>query len=170
MKLATSELNIYEMHLLKQLKECPKPQLPPTVSHRRRPLGNKDFDNVVESYFLAATLIATVTFAATFTMPGGYDQTRGIVLHSRNDAFKVFVVSNTIAMCSSIVVVFLLIWARQEPIKLKLHNLMWSQRLTIIACLAMLVSLMTAVYITYAVIAMGTCSPALFFFISWLGR
>ncbi|CAN6372703.1 unnamed protein product [Urochloa humidicola] len=184
MKLNTGDLDAYEMHLLKQLKQqeakrCRKQQLPPIVSDRRRPLNNKDFNSVVDSYFLAATLIATVTFTATFTMPGGYDQTRGIALHGRNAAFKIFVVSNTIAMCSSIVVIFLLIWARQEPIKLRLHNLMWSQTLTIIACLAMLISLMTAVYITvapsaswpaYAVIAIGASSPALFFFISWLGK
>ncbi|CAL4992071.1 unnamed protein product [Urochloa decumbens] len=183
MKLNTGELDAYEMHLLKQLKQeeakrCRKQQLPPFASDRRRPLNNKDFDSVVDSYFLAATLIATVTFAATFTMPGGYDQTRGIALHGRNAAFKTFVVSNTIAMCSSIVVIFLLIWARQEPIKLRLHNLMWSQTLTVIACFAMLISLMTAVYITvaptaswpaYVVIAIGASSPVLFFFISWLG-
>ncbi|CAL4983675.1 unnamed protein product [Urochloa decumbens] len=184
MKLNTGELDAYEMHLLKQLKQQEakwrrKQQLPPMASDRRRPLNNKDFDSVVDSYFLAATLIATVTFAATFTMPGGYDQTRGIALHAWNAAFKTFVVSNTVAMCSSIVVIFLLIWARQEHVKLRLHNLMWSQTLTIIACLAMLLSLMTAVYITvaptaswpaYAVIAIGASSPALFFFICWLGR
>ncbi|RCV38832.1 hypothetical protein SETIT_8G173700v2 [Setaria italica] len=183
-KLRTGDqLDAYEMHLLKQLKQqeskrCRKQQLPP-ISGRRRALNTKDFDSVVDAYFLAATLIATVTFAATFTMPGGYDQNRGIPLHGRSAAFKIFVLSNTVAMCSSVVVIFLLIWARQEPVRLRLHNLMWTQTLTIIACLAMLVSLMTAVYVTVApiapwladaVIAIGACSPALFFFISWLGR
>ncbi|CAL4987023.1 unnamed protein product [Urochloa decumbens] len=147
MKLNTGELDAYEMHLLKQLKQQEakwrrKQQLPPMASDRRRPL---------------------------------IQDLRGL----RNAAFKTFVVSNTVAMCSSIVVIFLLIWARQEPVKLRLHNLMWSQTLTIIACLAMLLSLMTAVYITvaptaswpaYAVIAIGASSPALFFFICWLGR
>jgi hypothetical protein len=56
---------------------------------------------------------------------------------------------------------------------------MWSQRLTIVACLAMLLSLMTTVYITvaptapwpaYAVISIGISSPILFFVISWMGR
>ncbi|WVZ50752.1 hypothetical protein U9M48_001977 [Paspalum notatum var. saurae] len=150
----------------------------PCVQNRDDNLIDKDFDNLVDAYFLAATLIATVTFAATFTMPGGYDQTNGIALHGRSSAFKIFVVSNTVAMCSSIVI-FLLIWARQEPVKLRLHNLMWSQTLTILACLAMLFSLMTAVYVTvapsapwpaYAVIAIAISSPAIFFFISWMGR
>ncbi|CAL4992068.1 unnamed protein product [Urochloa decumbens] len=186
MKVHAGETDTYEMHLLKKLqqqesKRCRNKPLPPTFSsgRRRAGLNDKDFDSVVDAYFLAATLIATVTFAATFTMPGGYDQTKGTPLHGPSTAFKVFVLSNTVAMCSSIVVIFLLIWARQEPIQLRLHNLMWSQTLTIIACLTLLLSLMTAVYITvaptapglaYAVIAIGTCSPALFFLISWLGR
>ncbi|CAN6372704.1 unnamed protein product [Urochloa humidicola] len=184
MKVHAGETDTYEMHLLKKLqrqesKRCRNKPLPPTFSDRRRSLNDKDFDSVVDAYFLAATLIATVTFAATFTMPGGYDQNKGIPLHGRSAAFKVFVLSNTVAMCSSIVAIFLLIWARQEPLQLRLHNLIWSQRLTIIACLTLLLSLMTAVYITiaptapwlaYAVIAIGTSSPALFFFISWLGR
>ncbi|KAF8699391.1 hypothetical protein HU200_034724 [Digitaria exilis] len=183
MKLHSGETDTYEMHLLKKLqqqecKRCRKHQLPPVSSGGRRGLNDKDFDSVVDAYFLAATLIATVTFAATFTMPGGYDQTQGIPLHGRSAAFKVFVLSNTVAMCISIVVIFLLIWARQESVQLRLHNLMWSQRLTIIACLTLLLSLMTAVYVTiapiapwlaYTVIAIGTSTPALFFFISWLG-
>ncbi|RLM58628.1 ankyrin repeat-containing protein [Panicum miliaceum] len=154
--LAGGELHPDEMYLLEQLekhesKRCRKDQVPPVIlSARRRPLNDKDFDKVVDAYFIAATLIATVTFAVTFTMPGGYDQTRGIALHGRNAAFMTFVVSNTVAMCSSIVVIFLLIWARQEPVKLRIHNVMWSQTLTIVACLAMLVALMTAVYITVA--------------------
>ncbi|KAG2598130.1 ankyrin repeat-containing protein At5g02620-like isoform X2 [Panicum virgatum] len=182
-KLATGEMNTYEMELLKQLKQqeslrCRMQNVPPAVPVRRRPLSNKDFDSVVDSYFLAATLITTVSFAATFTMPGGYDQTSGITLHAHSTAFRTFVVSNTVAMCSSIVVIFLLIWARQEPVKLRLHNLFWSQILTVIACLSMLLSLMTTVYITvapkapwpaYAVIAIATSSPALFFIITWIG-
>ena len=74
---------------------------------------------------------------------------------------------------------FLLIWARLEPAILRLHYLVWSQILTIVVCLAVLLSLMTAVYITmaltepwpaYAVIAIGICSPGLFFVISWMGK
>jgi hypothetical protein len=179
----TKPTDTNEIHLWKQLRQQESTrsgeELPPLVYDGRRGLDNNDFDNVVEAYFLAATLIATVTFAATFTMPGGYDQTKGIAIHGHNSAFKIFVVSNTVAMCSSIVVIFLLIWARQEPVILRLHYLMWSQTLTIIACLTMLLSLMTTVYITvaptapwaaYSVIAIGVGSPALFLFISRMGR
>ncbi|KAF8673183.1 hypothetical protein HU200_048732 [Digitaria exilis] len=156
---------------------CRKQHLP-SLQGRRRGLNNSDFDKVVESYFLAATLIATVTFAATFTMPGGYDQTKGVACHGHSKAFKIFVVSNTVAMRTSMVVIFLLIWARQEPVTFRLRNLAWSQQLTVIACLAMLLSLITAVYVTaapiapwpaYAVIAIAIGSPALFFYVYWTG-
>ncbi|GJM96528.1 hypothetical protein PR202_ga13371 [Eleusine coracana subsp. coracana] len=98
-------------------------------------------------------------------------------LHGHRPAFKIFVISNTIAMCSSIVVVFCFIWAWQDPVKFKVDQLLWGHRLTVIACLAMLVSLMTAVFITmphnsrwpaYVVIAIGASTPAVVFLM--LGR
>ncbi|CAN6322697.1 unnamed protein product [Urochloa humidicola] len=175
MKLLTGDMDAYEMYLWKQLKHqeakrCRKQQLPPLATYpSRRGSNDKYFERIVETYILVATLIATVTFAATFTMPGGYDQSTGIALHGRNIAFKIFVISNTVAMCSSIVVVFCFIWAWQDPVRFKVDQLLWGHRLTIIACLGMLVSLMTAVYITvapesqwpaYVVIAIGVSTPA----------
>ncbi|CAN6281496.1 unnamed protein product [Urochloa humidicola] len=168
------EMDAYEMYLWKELKRqeskrCRKQQLPPVAVHFDRRTSHKYFESSVETYILVATLIATVTFAATFTMPGGYDQTKGIALHGHNTAFKIFVISNTVAMCSSIVVVVCFIWAWNDPIKFKIDQLVWGHRLTIIACLAMLVSLMTTVYITvaptsrwpaYVVIAIGMSTPA----------
>jgi hypothetical protein len=182
-KMRRGEMDAYEMYLWKRLKQqeakrCQKQQLPPLATYpRRRASSDKYFELVVETYILVATLIATVTFAATFTMPGGYDQTKGIALHGHSTAFKIFVISNTIAMCSSIVVVFCFIWAWQDPVKFKVDQLLWGHRLTVIACLGMIVSLMTAVYITvsptsrwpaYVVIAIGSSTPAVVFLM--LGR
>nr|AGT16260.1 hypothetical protein SHCRBa_119_J13_F_20 [Saccharum hybrid cultivar R570] len=181
-KLHTGEMDAYEMYLWKQLryqesKRCRKQQLPPLATYPSRRGNDKYFERIVETYILVATLIATVTFAATFTMPGGYNQSTGIALQGHHVAFQIFVVSNTIAMCSSIVVVFCFIWAWQDPVRFKVDQLLWGHRLTVIACLGMLVSLMTAVYITvepvsrwpaYVVIAIGTSTPAVVFLM--LGR
>ncbi|CAL4918907.1 unnamed protein product [Urochloa decumbens] len=177
-----SEMDAYEMYLWKELKRqeskrCRKQQLPPVAVPFDRRTSHKYFERSVETYILVATLIATVTFAATFTMPGGYDQTKGIALHGHNNAFKIFIISNTVAMCSSIVVVVCFIWAWKNPVRFMVNQLLWGHRLTIIACLAMLVSLMTTVYITvaptsrwpaYVVIAIGMCTPGVVVLI--LGR
>ncbi|TKV91501.1 hypothetical protein SEVIR_9G100500v4 [Setaria viridis] len=176
-KLHTGEMDAYEMYLWKQLKQqeskrCRKQQLPPLAPYpSRRASNDKYFECIVETYILVATLIATVTFAATSSVPGGYHDD-GIAVHSNNIAFHIFIISNTVAMCSSIVVVFCFIWAWQDPVRFKVDQLLWGHRLTVIACLAMLVSLMTAVYITiapesrwpaYVVIVIGVSTPAVVF-------
>ena len=61
---------------------------------------------------LMATLIATVTFAAAFTIPGGFkaeDPHKGMVVLGRNVAFRAFVITDTIAMTSSMMAAVVLV-------------------------------------------------------------
>ena len=47
-----------------------------------------------------ATIIATVTFTAAFTVPGGYESgsdNQGLAILSKQAAFKVFVIANALA-------------------------------------------------------------------------
>ncbi|KQK02720.1 hypothetical protein BRADI_2g03270v3 [Brachypodium distachyon] len=62
---------------------------------------------------LVAILIATITFAAAFTLPGGYNS-KGLPNMSGKVAFKAFLVSDILATCSSLGVAFACILARFE--------------------------------------------------------
>ncbi|XP_059630079.1 protein ACCELERATED CELL DEATH 6-like [Cornus florida] len=77
---------------------------------------------------LMATLIATVTFAAGFTMPGGYNSSddhpnKGMATLVKKRMFQIFVLSNTVAMYSSIIVAILLIWAMLNDLRLSLCSI-----------------------------------------------
>eukprot|EP00261_Vitis_vinifera_P034100 XP_019075343.1 PREDICTED: ankyrin repeat-containing protein ITN1-like isoform X3 [Vitis vinifera] len=54
-----------------------------------------------ETPLIVATLTATVTFAAGFTLPGGYSDTDGMAILTKKASFKAFVVSDTIALTFS---------------------------------------------------------------------
>ncbi|KAJ1695547.1 hypothetical protein LUZ63_012245 [Rhynchospora breviuscula] len=84
---------------------------------------------------LVAALLATITFAAAFTLPGGFSSDpsdAGVPIFARKAAFQSFLISDTIAMCSSLTVVFLCILATWEDLDYLLHYrkitkaLMWS--------------------------------------------
>ncbi|KAI8561124.1 hypothetical protein RHMOL_Rhmol04G0312800 [Rhododendron molle] len=66
--------------------------------HNAFELSIKLFQTIV----IVAALIATITFAAAFTIPGGYDgnpgRDQGMAILARESAFKAFVITNTIAM------------------------------------------------------------------------
>jgi hypothetical protein len=60
-----------------------------------------------ESHLVVAALIATVTFAAAFTLPGGYKSDRGTAILAKKTAFIVFIISDAISMVLSIFAVFI---------------------------------------------------------------
>ncbi|XP_068660391.1 protein ACCELERATED CELL DEATH 6-like [Aristolochia californica] len=98
---------------------------------------------------LVAILIATVSFAAAFTMPGGFisdGQDRGLATLTNRAALKAFVIADTVAMCSSIIVAFLLIWGATGDYDLLVHTLRFSMELMWIALQSMAVAFVTGVY------------------------
>ena len=77
-------------------------------------LSKKDIKSLTQTYTgntsLVAILIATITFAAAFTLPGGYSTdagAEGLPMMARKAAFQAFLISDTLAMCSSLAVAFL---------------------------------------------------------------
>ena len=61
-----------------------------------------DINKRFEYNMVVTALIATVTFAAGFTLPGGYDgnagHNQGMAVLVRKAAFKAFVISNAMAL------------------------------------------------------------------------
>ncbi|KAJ1274081.1 hypothetical protein BS78_05G035200 [Paspalum vaginatum] len=108
-------------------------------------------------------------------MPGGYSHTDGTAIHAHRAAFKIFVISDTVAVCSSVVVLLCFLWAWQDPSKFQMGLFLFGHMLDIVACLAMLISFMAAVYVTiapivqwlaYFVIAIGVATPAFVFLVA----
>jgi len=63
--------------------------------------GEKWMKDTANYCMLVATLIATVIFAAIFTVPGGSNQETGTPIFLRRNWFMVFFISDAIALCSS---------------------------------------------------------------------
>ncbi|CAL5416339.1 unnamed protein product [Camellia sinensis] len=140
------------------------------VKERRK--GRVEENNKrAQTHLIVATLIATVTFAASFTMPGGYDSNQGseqgMPVLLRHAAFKVFVITNTLAMICSISAGFLYASASfyNEATKQE-HRHMMAFWLISIAMGTMVLAFITGTYtvlshslgIAIATCVVGTCS------------
>ncbi|PIN23609.1 hypothetical protein CDL12_03666 [Handroanthus impetiginosus] len=83
--------------------------------NRLRPQSINACTKSVNTFLLVSTLVATVTFAAAFTVPGGYNSSgtdSGIATMLRDKGFHIFVFCDSIAMYSSIIAAVALIWAQ----------------------------------------------------------
>ncbi|WJZ88047.1 hypothetical protein VitviT2T_007380 [Vitis vinifera] len=59
-----------------------------------------------ETHLIVATLVATVSCAAGFTLPGGYNDSDGMAKLRKQVAFKSFIVTDTLAVMLSVSAVF----------------------------------------------------------------
>nr|XP_048333684.1 ankyrin repeat-containing protein At5g02620-like [Ziziphus jujuba var. spinosa] len=106
-------------------------------------------DKAIELTLVAATLIATVTFAAGFTLPGGYVSDKGpqqgSAVLKKNPAFKTFVIADAIAMVLSTSAVFIhVISVLKQDKKFSLFLLVFN--LILNAIIAMLIAFMGGIY------------------------
>ncbi|KAH9603196.1 hypothetical protein KSS87_021916 [Heliosperma pusillum] len=75
-----------------------------------------NLDQMRNTLSVVAALLATITFAAGFTLPGGLDSNSGESLLAKKAAFLVFLLTDVYAMCTSMLVLFCLIWSMvSEP-------------------------------------------------------
>jgi Domain of unknown function/Ankyrin repeats (3 copies) len=115
----------------------------PTTKRQIQKQAIQEVKSLTEKYTsntsLIAALLATITFAAAFTLPGGFSSDSsdaGQPIFVRKVAFQVFLISDTVAMCSSLAVAFLCILATWEDLDFLLNyrkttrTLMWCAYVT----------------------------------------
>ncbi|XP_039162965.1 protein ACCELERATED CELL DEATH 6 [Eucalyptus grandis] len=91
-----------------------------SVVRSRKSMPSRDIvKDYINSRMVVATLVATVSFAAGFAVPGGFNGSdtaskdeRGMATMLDNRMFQAFAICNTIAMFCSMTVVVNLIWAQ----------------------------------------------------------
>ncbi|KAJ6873993.1 hypothetical protein NC651_032737 [Populus alba x Populus x berolinensis] len=103
----------------------------------------------IEAHIVVAALVATVTFAAAFTMPIGSKNEKGTPVLLTNAAFAFFVISDAIAMVLSTSALYMhLYWAQlgkrgQVEEDLKEYFSYWTSTLIIYAIQAMVIAFIT---------------------------
>lgn len=129
-----------------QIDPCCGKVIPMTPVHIRQTGG---------THLLVATLVATVIFTAGFMIPSGFNgndgRNQGMVILTREAAFKAFMVKDTIALSSSISAVLIHFYAaitsNQGMLENQVHTAAY---LIICAVVAMVLAFVTG---TYAVLA-----------------
>ncbi|KAE8771526.1 ankyrin repeat-containing protein [Hordeum vulgare] len=102
---------------------------------------------------LVAILIATITFAAAFTLPGGYSNdagSEGLPIMSKKFAFQAFLISDVLAMCSSFAVAFICIIARWEDYEFLIYYRSFTKKLMWFAYVATTTAFSSGLYTVLA--------------------
>ncbi|KAM7464107.1 hypothetical protein LguiA_032228 [Lonicera macranthoides] len=100
------------------------------IAKELRKLHREGINNATNSVTVVAVLFATVAFAAIFTVPGG-DDDNGMAVMASSPSFKVFFISNAIALFTSLAVVLVQITVVRGEIKSErrvvevINKLMW---------------------------------------------
>ncbi|XP_078154787.1 protein ACCELERATED CELL DEATH 6-like [Carex rostrata] len=134
-----------------------------------------DYWQKIQVIGLGSVLITTVTFAAAFTIPGGYNQDNGTPILGRKHIFRAFIIANSLAFLQGFLSLFALLGnAMEGPTRSALAFAIYE---FILAASSMVVAFGLGMYVTLApvslplaiiilVVTLLLASPALFYVVS----
>ncbi|XP_074317925.1 protein ACCELERATED CELL DEATH 6-like [Silene latifolia] len=107
-----------------------------------------NLDQMRNTLSVVAALLATITFAAGFTLPGGINSNTGEAVLAKKGAFLVFLLADVYAMCTSILVLFCLIWSMVMDSEPDVARLLVDRSMFILmqSLYATLLAFMTGIY------------------------
>ncbi|XP_052622874.1 uncharacterized protein LOC111903468 isoform X2 [Lactuca sativa] len=117
--------------------------------------GEKWMKETASQSMVVAALIATIVFAAAFTVPGGYNQTNGVPMFFQKRSFIVFVISDAISLTFSSVslLIFLSIltsrYAEDDFLELLPKRLMRGLTTLFFSIAAMMVAFSVSFFVLY---------------------
>ncbi|WVZ53432.1 hypothetical protein U9M48_004376, partial [Paspalum notatum var. saurae] len=110
-------------------------------------------NEVTQSSRKDINVIATITFAAAFTLSEGYSTdtgNEGLPIIARKFAFQAFLISDTLAMCSSLAVAFICIVAKWEDLEFLLYYKSFTKKLMWFAYMVTTTAFATGLYTVLA--------------------
>ncbi|XP_013626683.1 PREDICTED: alpha-latroinsectotoxin-Lt1a-like [Brassica oleracea var. oleracea] len=122
------------------------------VTKPSEPLEGGKTNNYVDTLLVVAALVATVTFTAGFTIPGGFNgsgEKLGMAALENKPKLAYFMIFNIMAMQSSIVTIAILIWGQLGDQSLVPMAFTWALRSLFFALLCMVLAFYWGVMVTF---------------------
>ncbi|KAH9615429.1 hypothetical protein KSS87_010651, partial [Heliosperma pusillum] len=140
-------------------KMCREIEQDSTVKKLKHLFRKISFQGMQSSLSVVAALVTTLTFAAGFAVPGGPDSKDGTPVLATKAVFLAFSISNTIAMCCSVMVLFLLLGPMMWDLHPSLFYVNMSLYLLMMSLGGTIMAFMTG---TYAIMSPKTMGDAIF--------
>ncbi|KAJ9557616.1 hypothetical protein OSB04_012230 [Centaurea solstitialis] len=110
----------------------------------------KRIKDTASQLMVVAALVATISFAAVFTFPGGYNQDTGIPIFLRKNLFKIFIIFDSLSFISSTTSVLMVLSIIHS--KYTAFDLVYSKPNQLGQCVALVFFSIATIIITFLIL------------------